>query len=68
MNLIEIYEQKDSQNQQIFGIVLYPLLSTQDFLKHNVYRTLLEKKISETYVSNFEKINLIHKKKISKNF
>ena len=68
MQLIEIYEQKDSQNQQIFGIVLYPPLSTQDFLKHNVYRTLLEKKIGETCVSNFEKVNLIHEKKISKNF
>ena len=68
MNLIEIYEQKDSQNQQIFGIVLYPTLSTQDFLKHNVYRNLLEKKIGEACVSDFEKVNLIHEKKISKNF
>ena len=46
-NLVTLY-QKDG----VYEIAIHPTLSSSDFLRHTVYRTLLEKKIGDTAVSD----------------
>ena len=46
-NLVTLY-QKDG----VYEIATHPTLSSSDFLRHTVYRTLLEKKIGDTAVSD----------------
>ncbi|MGZ9911310.1 DNA helicase [Streptococcus sp. V919] len=46
-NLVTLY-----QNGDAYELVIHPTLSSSDFLRHTVYRTLLEKKIGETAVSD----------------
>ena len=44
-NLVTLY-----QNGDAYELVIHPTLSSSDFLRHTVYRTLLEKKIGEPAV------------------
>lgn len=46
-NLVTLY-----QNGDAYELVIHPTLSSSDFLRHTVYRTLLEKKIGEPAVSD----------------
>ena len=46
-NLVTLY-----QNGDAYELVINPTLSSSDFLRHTVYRTLLEKKIGEPAVSD----------------
>ena len=46
-NLVTLY-----QNGDAYELVVHPTLSSSDFLRHTVYRTLLEKKIGEPAVSD----------------
>ena len=46
-NLVTLY-----QNGDDYELVIHPTLSSSDFLRHTVYRTLLEKKIGEPAVSD----------------
>lgn len=46
-NLLTLYQKGD-----VYEIAIYPTLSSSDFLRHTVYRTLLEKKIGEPAVSD----------------
>ena len=40
------------QNGDAYELAIHPTLSSSDFLRHTVYRTLLEKKIGEPAVSD----------------
>ena len=44
-NLVTLY-----QNGDAYELAIHPMLSSSDFLRHTVYRTLLEKKIGEPAV------------------
>ena len=46
-NLVTLYQKGD-----VYEIAIYPALSSSDFLRHTVYRTLLEKKIGDPAVSD----------------
>ena len=46
-NLVTLY-----QNGDAYELAIHPTLSSTDFLRHTVYRTLLEKKIGEPAVSD----------------
>ena len=46
-NLVTLYQNGDS-----YKLVIHPTLSQSDFLRHTVYRTLLEKRIGDTAVSD----------------
>ena len=46
-NLVTLYQNGDG-----YKLVIHPTLSQSDFLRHTVYRTLLEKRISDTAVSD----------------
>ena len=46
-NLVTLY-----QNGDAYELVIHPTLSSSDFLRHTVYRTLLKKKIGEPAVSD----------------
>lgn len=46
-NLITLYQKGD-----VYELAIQPTLSGSDFLRHTVYRTLLEKKIGDTAVSD----------------
>lgn len=46
-NLLTLYQKGD-----VYEIAIHPTLSSSDFLRHTVYRTLLEKKIGDPAVSN----------------
>ena len=46
-NLVTLYQKGDA-----YELVIHPTLSSSDFLRHTVYRTLLEKKIGEPAVSD----------------
>ena len=46
-NLITLYQKGD-----VYELAIQPTLSQSDFLRHTVYRTLLEKKIGDTAVSD----------------
>ena len=46
-NLVTLY-----QNGDAYKLAIHPTLSSSDFLRHTVYRTLLEKKIGEPAVSD----------------
>ena len=46
-NLVTLYQKGD-----VYEIAIHPTLSSSDFLRHTVYRTLLEKKIGEPAVSD----------------
>ena len=46
-NLVTLYQNGDS-----YKLAIHPTLSQSDFLRHTVYRTLLEKRISDTAVSD----------------
>ena len=46
-NLVTLYQNGDG-----YKLVIHPTLSQSDFLRHIVYRTLLEKRISDTAVSD----------------
>ncbi len=46
-NLVTLY-----QNGDAYELVIHPTFSSSDFLRHTVYRTLLEKKIGEPAVSD----------------
>ena len=46
MKLVTLYQQGESYN-----LLLHPPLSTQEFLQHTVYRTLLEKMIGDSAVA-----------------
>ena len=46
-NLITLYQKGDG-----YELAIHPTLSSSDFLRHTVYRTLLEKKIGEPAVSD----------------
>ena len=46
-NLITLYQKGD-----VYELAIHPTLSGSDFLRHTVYRTLLEKKIGEPAVSD----------------
>ncbi|MFS9270225.1 DNA helicase [Streptococcus infantis] len=46
-NLVTLY-----QNGDAYELVIHPTLSSSDFLRHTVYRTLLEKEIGEPAVSD----------------
>ena len=47
-NLVTLYQKGDG-----YELAIHPMLSSSDFLRHTVYRTLLEKKIGEPAVSDF---------------
>ena len=47
-NLVTLYQKGDG-----YELAIHPTLSSSDFLRHTVYRTLLEKKIGEPAVSDF---------------
>ena len=46
-NLVTLYQKEDS-----YELAIHPTLPSSDFLRHTVYRTLLEKKIGEPAVSD----------------
>ena len=46
-NLVTLYQKGDA-----YELAIHPTLSSSDFLRHTVYRTLLEKKIGEPAVSD----------------
>ncbi|EGV03646.1 hypothetical protein HMPREF9954_1766 [Streptococcus infantis SK970] len=46
-NLVTLYQKGDG-----YELAIHPTLSSSDFLRHTVYRTLLEKKIGEPAVSD----------------
>ena len=46
-NLVTLYQKGD-----VYEIAIHPTISGSDFLRHTVYRTLLEKKIGEPAVSD----------------
>ena len=46
-NLVTLYQKGDG-----YELAIHPTLSSSDFLRHTVYRTLLEKKIGESAVSD----------------
>lgn len=46
-NLVTLYQKGDG-----YKLVIHPTLSQSDFLRHTVYRTLLEKRIGDTAVSD----------------
>ena len=46
-NLVTLYQKGD-----VYEIAIHPTLSSSDFLRHTVYRTLLEKRIGDTAVSD----------------
>ena len=46
-NLVTLYQKGD-----VYEIAIHPTLSSSDFLRHTVYRTLLEKKIGDPAVSD----------------
>ena len=46
-NLVTLYQNGDG-----YKLVIHPTLSQSDFLRHTVYRTLLEKRIGDTAVSD----------------
>ena len=46
-NLLILYQKGD-----VYEIAIHPTLSSSDFLRHTVYRTLLEKKIGDPAVSD----------------
>lgn len=46
-NLVTLY-----QKGEVYELAIHPTLSSSDFLRHTVYRTLLEKKIGEPAVSD----------------
>ena len=46
-NLITLYQKGD-----VYELAIQPTLSSSDFLRHNVYRILLEKKIGDSAVSD----------------
>ena len=46
-NLVTLY-----QNGDAYELAIHPMLSSSDFLRHTVYRTLLEKKIGDSAVSD----------------
>ena len=46
-HLVTLYQKEDS-----YELLLHPPLSASDFLGHTIYRTLLEKRIGETAVSD----------------
>ena len=46
-NLVTLYQNGDG-----YELAIHPTLSSSDFLRHTVYRTLLEKKIGEPAVSD----------------
>ena len=46
-NLLTLYQKSD-----VYEIAIHPTLSSSDFLRHTVYRTLLEKKIGDPAVSD----------------
>ena len=46
-NLLTLYQKGDG-----YELAIHPTLSSSDFLRHTVYRTLLEKKIGEPAVSD----------------
>ena len=46
-NLVTLYQKSDG-----YELAIHPTLSSSDFLRHTVYRTLLEKKIGDPAVSD----------------
>ena len=50
-NLVTLY-----QNGDAYELVIHPTLSSSDFLRHTVYRTLLEKKIGDSAVSDLRQV------------
>lgn len=46
LDLLTLYQKGES-----YELVIHPPLSSQDFLRHTIYRTLLEKKIGDTAVA-----------------
>lgn len=46
-NLVTLYQKGD-----VYELAIQPTLSSSDFLRHTVYRTLLEKKIGDSAVSD----------------
>lgn len=50
-NLVTLY-----QNGDAYELAIHPTLSSSDFLRHTVYRTLLEKKIGEPAVSDLREV------------
>ena len=46
------------QNGDGYKLVIHPTLSQSDFLRHTVYRTLLEKRIGDMAVSSLKKDNV----------
>ena len=50
-NLITLYQKGDG-----YELAIHPTLSSSDFLRHTVYRTLLEKKIGEPAVSDLRQV------------
>lgn len=43
-----------SQKEQSYEVMIHPPLQTQAFLRHTIYRTLLEKKIGDTAVAEMK--------------
>lgn len=50
-NLVTLYQKGDG-----YELAIQPTLSSSDFLRHTVYRTLLEKKIGEPAVSDLREV------------
>lgn len=50
-NLVTLYQKGDG-----YELAIHPTLSSSDFLRHTVYRTLLEKKIGEPAVSDLRQV------------
>ena len=50
-NLVTLYQKGDG-----YELAIHPTLSSSDFLRHTVYRTLLEKKIGELAVSDLREV------------
>ena len=52
-HLVTLYQNGDG-----YKLVIHPTLSQSDFLRHTVYRTLLEKRIGDMAVSSLKKDNV----------
>ena len=50
-NLVTLYQKGDG-----YELAIHPTLSSSDFLRHTVYRTLLEKKIGDSAVSDLYEV------------
>ena len=50
-NLVTLYQKGD-----VYELAIHPTLSSSDFLRHTVYRTLLEKKIGDSAVSDLYEV------------